>query len=107
MQVKQDRMLVTNFALHLRAESESAMGEFENNGDMMCFRYKVGHLHFLISPLSHSTFGPGPGPSQSVLALFISPTIPHYTPLFLLPHSALTFIHNHPLTNQLTPLSMY
>jgi hypothetical protein len=32
-QVKQDRMLISNFALHIRAVSESAV-DVESNGDM-------------------------------------------------------------------------
>jgi len=41
LQVKQDRMIVSNFARHIRAESESAMAEVEINGDLACFRYKA------------------------------------------------------------------
>ena len=40
LQVKIDRMLVVNFALYMRAESESALAEMDHEGDMMCFRYR-------------------------------------------------------------------
>lgn len=39
LQVHHERMIISNFAMHIRAESSSATS-IESMGDLMCFRYK-------------------------------------------------------------------
>ncbi len=40
MQVHSERMVVTNFAMHMRAESKEAVDVTQNN-DMRCFGFKA------------------------------------------------------------------
>jgi predicted alpha-1,2-mannosidase len=38
--VKQDRMIVSNFHMYIRAESDTTVESKEHDGDMVCFRYR-------------------------------------------------------------------